>query len=204
VRQRTIYLLCVRFHALTQPKELLLTRIALQREVSCDGTASTMGSNLSKRKASEDDGVEDSLVVKKARVERWHIPDIVVSVGTVEFEEFSNFLLFHSGYFRDELESNRWENRIEFPDNDPQEWQLFKSVLSPFSKDTVTQDNYPVLLPWFAKLRCEGGLLETDRVILTSIVEPLLAKEESQRSPENVKEVVTVLEHCVTSFCVKC
>jgi hypothetical protein len=166
-----------------------------------------MGSILSKRKAPEDeDSSEAANVHKKARVElqgNSDVPvvadtDVVVVVGTTTFEERRDFLCCHSGYFQDAWRSNPQMNYVEFANKDPKEWELLKSVLNPLHKDCVNQDNYSVLLPWFDTLRCEDRLLEADNAILKMIVEPLLAKEESKRSPQDVSKIVTVLEHCVT------
>jgi hypothetical protein len=160
-----------------------------------------MGASLSKRKntqlVDDSDDEEDCLVLKKARLEAWRSTDVVVTVGSTRFEECSSFLRCWSGYFEDELSRDPEMTQFEFPNKDPKEWELLKSVFNPFSTDSISKDNYPVLLPWLSKLRYEAGLLETDNVILTEIVEPLIAKEESQRSPEMVNDIVTVLEHCI-------
>ena len=155
-------------------------------------------SSLSKRKALEDDSSEyGRLVLKKPRFESLGNTDVVVSVGGREFEECSHFLRLWSGYFEDEWKNDPEVTRFDFPDKNPIEWELLKSVLYPFSNEKIDQDNYHVLLPWFAELRCEAGLVETDDVILSKIVEPLLAKDKAERTPVDVNRIVTVLEHCV-------
>ncbi|CAB9528420.1 expressed unknown protein [Seminavis robusta] len=153
-----------------------------------------MGSSLSKRTASENEQ-ETRLVVKKARYESWGDADVVVAVGEQEFQECSRFLRCWSGFFEDELAKGL--TRFEFPEKKASEWELIKAVLHPFAEESVNTSNYHVLLPWFAELRCEAGLSETDTVILKDIVDPLLDKPEKERQPADVEEIVTVLEHCV-------
>ncbi|CAB9523938.1 expressed unknown protein [Seminavis robusta] len=127
---------------------------------------------------------------------------VVVVVGEEEFHESRDFLCSWSGYFKDELTKNPERKRFDFSKQRPSEWNLLKKAVialqPPFAEESsVNASNYHVLLPWFAELRCEDGLRQTDMVILKGLVEPLMAKPEKERTPEDTQAIVTVLERCV-------
>ena len=61
-------------------------------------------------------------------------PDAIVIVGDTEFEEFSHNLRCWSGYFDGAFRSGMKEpetKRFEFPDKDPKEWELIRSLFVP-------------------------------------------------------------------------
>jgi sentrin-specific protease 1 len=165
-----------------------------------------MGSSISKpmgstKRQRPDDNAQAARGRKKAHIEPCDSPPvedkmITVVVGETEFQESLDFLHANSGYIKSLYHMNPALDFVQFH-SDPNHWELVKSVLKPFSKITVNQNNYAVLLPWFVALQCTEGLLAADNVIKNMILGPLLTKKQSDRSKEDVTHIVTVLGHCL-------
>ena len=120
-------------------------------------------------------------------------PDVIVVVGGTEFEEYSRHLCSFSDYFhaalrpttRDESSyqpttttmtttttTTSIKKRLEFPNKDPMEWELVRTVLRPFGTK-IGQDNVTTLVPWLDALCCQEALQECDTLLHSEIV-PLL------------------------------
>jgi len=77
-------------------------------------------------------------------------PDVTVVVEGKEFHHYSHILCFSSEYFDAALTSKEaHEFRFDFPDKDPDEWELFVSFLEPCTTARITEDNVEKLIPWF-------------------------------------------------------
>ena len=107
-------------------------------------------------------------------------PDVIVAVGQgdkmQEFPCYRVALCFASDYLDAMLSSSMKEgesSRIEFPDKDPEEWELVYKFIDPSTlRDAeVTLDNVEVLLPWFHEFQMEGLLSECQDVILEDLQE---------------------------------
>jgi hypothetical protein len=131
---------------------------------------------MTSRKCKEEN-VVSSTDIELRYTPKEEAPDVTVVVGGKEFEEFSRHLCCFSDYFHAALRSGMRETdaptmRFEFPDKDPQEWELVRTMLRPFGCK-LTQDNVTVLVPWFDELCCQEALQECDKLIESGIV-PLL------------------------------
>lgn len=91
----------------------------------------------------------DDRASKRIRKEE---PDVTIIVGGKEFRHYRQILCVASDYFDAAFNSGMKESdtmRIEFPDKDPDEWELFVSFLEPFTTAEITNSNVEVLVPWF-------------------------------------------------------
>ncbi|CAB9499654.1 expressed unknown protein [Seminavis robusta] len=137
-------------------------------------------------------------VNKKPRLECFECqdgPDVVVIVGDTEFEEYSHNLRCWSGYFDGAFRSGMKESeskRFEFPDKDPKEWELIRSLFVPLSKAKVTQENYPILHPWFEMLCCKSGLDDCDDVVCK-----VVSRVRVKKSTGCVERIVSVATKCI-------
>mmetsp|Transcript_15267 Transcript_15267/g.27752 ORF Transcript_15267/g.27752 Transcript_15267/m.27752 type:complete len:352 (-) Transcript_15267:342-1397(-) len=110
-------------------------------------------------------------------------PDVVVAVGQgdakKEFECYRIALSFASPYFDtmfsvDMAESNN--SRIEFPDKDPAEWELFYSFIDPSQISearhdaVINEENVMVLTPWFHEFQMKKYLTECDRILADKVL----------------------------------
>lgn len=110
-------------------------------------------------------------------------PDVVVVVGGQEFHEHSQILRSWSEFFDAAYRSGMKESqtgRFDFTDRNPEEWKLLTSLLSPFSKEKVTKDNYEKVLSWCGELLIPKGLEECDRVIANDVWDKILSKPDLQ------------------------
>jgi len=101
--------------------------------------------------------------------------DVTVVVGGREFFHYSQVLCLASDFFEVALKSGMKEAetmRIEFPEEDPCEWELFASFLEPFSQAKITQSNVVTLIPWFHKLGITSMLNRCDRVFVDTVSPP--------------------------------
>lgn len=104
---------------------------------------------------------------------RSRAPDIVVSVGSGEakreFQCYAVILSFASEYLDAMLSSSMKEGelgKIEFPDKDPEEWELFYNFIIPANMSTrssrVNDETVLVLIPWFHEFQMNDFLQECD------------------------------------------
>lgn len=103
-------------------------------------------------------------------------PDVTIVVGGREFLHYSQVLCLASDYFDVALNIGMTESasmRIEFPHDDPCEWELFASFLDPFSQATVTKSNVTMLVPWFHKFGITDMLKKCDRIYCEQAAPPL-------------------------------
>lgn len=109
-------------------------------------------------------------------------PDVTVVVRGREYPHYSQVLCLASEYFDAALNFNEYSlreaesKRIEFPDEDPNEWELFASFLEPFSQTKITKFNVVTLIPWFHKLGVTSMLKECDQVYVDMVVPPFQRK----------------------------
>ncbi len=101
-------------------------------------------------------------------------PDIVIVVGSgenkQEFECYSQILCYSCPYFDTMLshsmkEKNR--SRIELPDKDPEEWNVFYDFIDPVTSGEaqVTADNAMILVPWFHEYQMYNLCKKCDEII---------------------------------------
>jgi hypothetical protein len=141
----------------------------------CTGIIAT---EMTSRKGDEENVGLDSSTANELRcTPKPEAPDVIVVVGGKEFEEFSRHLCCFSDYFNVALRSGMRgadapTMRFEFPDKDPEEWELVKTILRPFGPQ-LSQHNVTTLVPWFDELCCREALQECDKLIHSGIV-PLL------------------------------
>ena len=102
-------------------------------------------------------------------------PDVLVVVGDQEFRHHRQILCRASEYFDAALNSGMREAetmRIEFPDEDPREWELFASFMEPFSQAKVTRSNVQKLTPWFHKFGITSMLHVCDQIYADMTFQP--------------------------------
>ena len=95
-------------------------------------------------------------------------PLITVVVGGKEFQEYSHSLCAWSEYFDRALRSGMKEaqsKRFEFPDRDPNEWEMILGMVAPFGLDKITIDNVFTAIVWFDQLCCAGGMHACDKCL---------------------------------------
>jgi hypothetical protein len=101
-------------------------------------------------------------------------PDLIVVVGSgeskQEFECYSQILCYKCDHFDTMLSHSMKEkntSRIELPDNDPEEWELFYDFIDPVtSQETqVTADNAMMLVPWFHEYQMDDLCEKCDKVL---------------------------------------
>lgn len=120
-------------------------------------------------------GRRDEVSLNKHRA-RMQEPDVIVAVGEREFSHYRQVLCLASDYFDAALNSGMKETetmRIEFPDDDPSEWELFASFLEPFSQAKITKSNVVALIPWFHKFGITSMLKRCDRIYVEMVSPPL-------------------------------
>ena len=104
-------------------------------------------------------------------------PDVVVVVGGKEFREYSQSLCSWSDYFDAALRSGMKETKtmkFEFPDRDPEEWELIIALMAPMATEKVTDTNVLTALSWLDELSSKPGLLECDKVFSSKVIFPLM------------------------------
>ena len=106
--------------------------------------------------ASTEDEDDDGTIIQPTKKVRYTSPDVVVSVGSGEsmreFQCYGSFLSYASPVLDAMLSSRMKEGqtgRIEFPNKDPEEWNLFYEFISPAHPSDITNDNVLILLPYF-------------------------------------------------------
>lgn len=95
-------------------------------------------------------------------------PDVTLIVGDKTFSHYSAILCNCSDYFDAMLSSTMKEGqtkRIEFPDKTPDEWELVYSFIGAPATTDLTQDNLPMLVPWFSVLQMKEWLSRSDWVL---------------------------------------
>ena len=99
-------------------------------------------------------------------------PDITVVVGKddmeQEFQCYQAILSFASPYLDAMLSSNMVEknnSRIEFPEKDPKEWQIFYAIIACDEDFTINEENARMLTPWFHEFQMKKYLEECDDVL---------------------------------------
>ena len=123
-------------------------------------------------------------------------PDVMVVVGGQVFHEYSYSLRCWSGYFDAAFRSGMKESkskRFEFPNKDPQEWELLRSLFVPFPREWVGVNNYHILYPWFELLGSSPGLHECDKVVYN-----ISDVAQKKMKEEYFGELVTAIEICIT------
>ena len=99
--------------------------------------------------------------------------DVIIVVGGTEFPEYSRHLRSWSDYFDAAFRNGTHQakaGKFDFPDRNPDEWKVVKSMVLPFSPARVSDDNVEMLLPWFNELCSPHGLTECDKVIHSQIM----------------------------------
>ena len=106
-------------------------------------------------------------------------PDIIVAVGSGtnqrEYEYYRIILCHGSEYFDAMLSHPLKENeesRIELPDKDPDEWELFYEFINPYTQHSakITAENAIILVPWFQEYQMMDLLQQCDDIISTQEV----------------------------------
>lgn len=101
-------------------------------------------------------------------------PDVTVVVGSEEsaktYKAYGAILAFNSEYFDTMLSSGLKESsemKIEFPEDDPKEWELLYPFLDPETArdQAISADDARKLAPWFHKLMMTNRLKECDNVL---------------------------------------
>lgn len=106
-------------------------------------------------------------------------PNVVVVVGDRKFLHYSQVLCLASEYFDAALNCGMQETqtlRINFPHEDPTEWELFASFMEPFSEAKVTKSNVVALIPWFHRFGITSMLNTCDRMYVDMVSPPLQRK----------------------------
>lgn len=102
-------------------------------------------------------------------------PDVTVVVGDREYLHYKQVLCLACDYFDVALNIGMKEAesmRIELPDEDPSEWELFASFLEPFSQAKITKSNVTTLIPWFHKFGITSMLNLCDRIYVDMVSPP--------------------------------
>jgi len=103
-----------------------------------------------------------------------------------EFECYKIALSFASPYFDAMLSTNMAENndsRIEFPEKDPAEWELFYRFIDPIQIGVAKHDiiihekNAKILTPWFHEFQMEAYMEECDEILSKKM--KVLSKKET-------------------------
>ena len=118
-----------------------------------------------------EDAEESSPTSKKIR---FLDPDVTVIVGSEgnakTYKAYGAILAFNSEYFDTMLSSGLKESsemKIEFPEDDPKEWELLYPFLDPETArdQAIGADDARKLAPWFHKLMMTNRLKECDDVL---------------------------------------
>ena len=131
-----------------------------------------MSFSTEKPSAGDSGGDNDVSSFKRTCVRSSMDPDVVVVVGGVEFNEYSQSLCAWSDYFDAALRCGMKEahsKRFEFPDRDPKEWEMILALAAPFSECKLTDDNVHIALSWFDELCSRSGLKACDRYLAESL-----------------------------------
>jgi hypothetical protein len=117
-------------------------------------------------------------------------PDVIVAVGSgedmQEFECYKVVLSFASQYFDAMLSadmSEKTNSRIEFPDKNPDEWEIFYKCIDPGTpnvNDVINKANVRTLVPWFHHFDMKDHLIVCDK-ILTKLENILSKYDEEER-----------------------
>mmetsp|Transcript_6012 Transcript_6012/g.13637 ORF Transcript_6012/g.13637 Transcript_6012/m.13637 type:complete len:294 (+) Transcript_6012:113-994(+) len=136
-------------------------------------------------------------------------PDVIVAVGQGdamrEFECYKIALSFASPYFDAMLSTNMAENndsRIEFPEKDPAEWELFYRFIDPIQIGVAKHDiiihekNAKILTPWFHEFQMEAYVGECDQILLKkigpSLKEGRFDEKNDEKQPRLIKDDILV------------
>jgi hypothetical protein len=106
------------------------------------------GAENEENAASESSSSSSSDSNKRARLEQ---PDVIIAVGDEEFEHYSHVLCIACDYFDAAMNSGMQEassKRFEFPEGDPETFELFMSAIQPCSTVSVNASNVEDILPW--------------------------------------------------------
>jgi hypothetical protein len=131
---------------------------------------------MANRDSAPEDSTADSERQPAYSRRRISEPDLTVVVGGKEFLHHSVLLCLASEYFDTMLSSDTRESRtgrIDFPDEDPEEWVRFCRYLDPrslFTTNTlhVNEEDAKALLPWFHQFGMINLLEECDEKLFIS------------------------------------
>jgi len=112
-------------------------------------------------------------------------PDVKITVGGVEFWEYSQSLCRWSDYFDTALNNGMKEStskEFNFPDKDPKEWEWLVEFSSSLTGAELTMDNIDAALSWFDLLCSRRGLDRCDCFFLFKIIPTREAPKLQQNS----------------------
>jgi hypothetical protein len=138
------------------------------------------------------DGGAEHPKAKRLRIQE----EVTVVVGGKEFVEDIHQLCHLSEYFAAAVRSGMKEaatKRFEFPERDPEEWDLISELFQPFPMRQITAENVHTVLNWFDFLVVPRGFVNCDRALAYCVPEEDAMTARFHYSWDHRKEVDQVV-----------